>query len=149
MSRSDYKYWVVGALAGILLTVLTSIMGGPPTIAPDGAVADFTIGVIQLVALFFPALMILIQILLNFSHRRSQESGKAGSVGPMNKREFQALVLFLGGLISLLLVLGLGTLYFAMDLPGPVYLGTGFIFVAIAMTPMLLFVVAYNEWRDL
>lgn len=152
MRKVNYKISskiFIAFIFGFLMAVIPAIIVGRPIQNPSASLANFVLGIIQLVALFFPALMILIQILIEYSDRKSRENGLSGGIGPLSKRAFAIFVFTIGGIVSLSLVFGLGILFFTIPLPLPVFIGTAFIFGGIALTPFLFLMITYYEWNDL
>ncbi|WP_338728367.1 hypothetical protein [Haladaptatus sp. DJG-WS-42] len=142
------KMIIIAFILGGLVVWIPSLFVDQSFISPSEPLGEFTLGLVQLVALFLPVLVILIQILLDYSHRRQQKKGLSGGVGVLGPQEFRWFIFTIGGISSILLTMGLVTLFLSLNLPGPIEIAASFILFGILLAPGTLILMSYLTFID-
>lgn len=145
--------WVLTLLislsAGFGIFVLATSLVEVNTVSPVSDVGGVVLAFIQLVALFFPALAIVLQVLLNYSYRKADQQGRSGGVGFLGPDEFRWWLILVGGISSILLIVGLVALTAALNLPPTIAAGATVIILGIITIPIALVYVSFLEYRDM
>ncbi|WP_436926805.1 hypothetical protein [Halosimplex amylolyticum] len=114
-------------------------------VSDEGGIA---LSLIQLIALFIPALAIFTQAILQYSESRANEPGKSGGVGKLGAEELRFFTFMSGAVSSLLLGIGLVMLIAALKLPSSIEVAAVFIMIAILFVPFTLSTVCWNMYVD-
>lgn len=129
-------------LFGLLFIAIPALLTPDDVIKATGSEGDLVLSLVQLVALVIPALAIFTQVLMEFSYRREEQSGKSGGVGRFGPDVFRGGVVMGAGISSLFLSMGLVSLLHSLQLPEGTSAGVLLILLGVAYIPGLVMGVA-------
>lgn len=142
-------YLIGGSLAGFILIAIPTFIVPRNTVQLTSDLGSVSLGFLQIAALYFPALAIFSQVLLEFSYRKADIRGKSGGVGIYDRDTFRWGVILTTGVSSLLLILGILTISYAITIPRTIEAGVALIVIGMLFGPLMLVYVAMAEFRDL
>jgi hypothetical protein len=141
-------FTLIGFLVGILFAGIPALIIREPVIGSQSIGPSYTVGLIQLVALFFPALFLLVDFLFSYSDSKAQHPGKSGGVGPFSASEFKRSILGLTAVSCWMVSFGLVFLFLSVDAPRPILIASAFILIGISITPLIITTVLLAELSD-
>lgn len=143
-----YRYPILMGLLAVLQVSLLYWVARTDSISTVSDSSGIAIALIQLVALFAPALALFMQALLRYSADKGDRPWKESGVGGMVANEFRLFVLFSGFFSSLLLINGLLILLISLDLPRAIDIAVTPIAVGLLLVPVMLGLTFGIEFND-
>lgn len=136
-----------GMVFGIGVIYLASTLATKDAIRPGSESGGVILGLIQVVALSLPAIAIFVQVLMEYSYREAERSGKGGGVGKFGPDDYRNFILLMGFASVLFLAIGLAAMITLLQTSDALDLSSLPVMLGIILIPFLMGMVVWQRLR--